>query len=172
MILTKKQIMELLQILPSDKDPECTPIILEIRNRLKDELRDITDMERAGNNLFMQFMKRVGHFSTKDYEFQYMAQSDGVTVIRRSTGKICANACSEDSIICPVQYRDRDYHLPKFVTCCTCGMPIQEGYLFGSKNATGYDCCNCFSTKMNQKYGKGKWQFTEKITLGDDNIDA
>lgn len=170
MILTKKQITGLLQSIPSEKSSQCTPVQMEIRARLKDELTKITEMEDAGDDLFMQFMKRVGNFSTKDYKFRYLADTNGVAIVRRSTEKICATAF--DNKIHTLNRENETPHIPRFMTCCSCGMPIQEGYVSNKKDKSKCKCEYCFSTQMNTTYGHGKWEYTDKIITGDDGNDA
>lgn len=168
MILTKKQITTILQSLPSEKSAQCSPIQSEIRVRLKDELNQITEMEKNGDDLFTQYMKRVGHTSTKDYEFQYVEDTNGTVVIRKATNLICATV--SENMIHTISKKDEASHIPNFTTCCTCGMPMQEGYLSSTKDKDQCKCELCFSTQMNTLYGKGNWQFTEKIKMGDDDI--
>lgn len=170
MILTKKQITTLLQSLPSEKSTQCTPIQSELRTRLKDELNKITEMEKNGDDLLTQYMKRVGHVETKDYEFQYVAHTNGTVVTRKATNLICATI--SENMIHTIAKKNEVPHIPKFTSCCACGMPIQEGYLSSTKEKDAYKCELCFSTQMNTLYGKGSWQFTQKMTMEDDGEDA
>lgn len=169
MILTKKQITALLQLLPSDKSSQCTPVQSEIRTRLKDEANLIAEMEKNGDDLFTQYMKRTGHAETKDYDFQYVAYTDGIVITRKATNRVCATV--SENMIHTVERENEVPHIPKFTRCCSCGMPIQEGYV-SAKDKNQYKCELCFSTQMNTMYGKGSWQFTEKIEMGDDGNDA
>lgn len=169
MILTKKQITALLKSLPSDKSPQCTPVQSEISARLKDELNKITEMEKNGDDLFTQYMKRAGHADTKDYEFQYVAHTGGIVITRKATNRICATV--SENMIHTIAKTEKEAHIPKFVTCCSCGMPVQEGYL-SSKEQDQCKCELCFSTQMNTAYGKGNWQFTQKLSMEDDGNDA
>lgn len=169
MILTKKQISTLLKSLPSDKSSNCTPVQLEVAARLKDELNKITEMEKAGDDLFTQYMTRAGHAETKDYDFQYVAHTGGTVITRKATNRICATV--SENMIHTIAKKEETPHIPKFMTCCSCGMPVQEGYL-SSKEKDQFKCELCFSTQMNTTYGKGNWQFTQKLTVEDDGEDA
>lgn len=153
MILTKKQMMELLKILPSDKNQESTIVTQEIRHRLKDELDKIKVLEDRGTHPLIQFMSRVGYFETKDFIFNYLPYTVGVVITDKSDNTMIASFVDEELHYLPGK-TSKDI---KFKVCSVCGMPLQTGYRIDGKLDSDRYCKTCINFKLTEKFGKSKW---------------